>query len=58
MTTMYMVYTQDGKAVCGADTKDEAIKLAHQERPDETLIGVIRDGKREVGGFFIGRVPF
>ena len=55
---MYMVYTQDGTAVCGADTKDEAIKLARQERPGETLIGVIRDGKKEVGGFYIGLVPF
>ena len=55
---MYMVVDTDGKSVCGADTKEEAIRMALEERPNETLIGVVREGKKEVGGFFIGRVPF
>jgi len=53
---MYLVVDTDGKSVCGADTKEEAIRMAQEERPGEVLIGVVREGKKEVAGFMVGKL--
>ncbi len=55
---MYVIRDTNDVMVGAADTKEAAIELANEERPGETLVGVVVEGKKEISGFFVGKVPF
>jgi hypothetical protein len=56
MTTY--VIDREGVTVAVNEDKDEAIRLAREQYPNDVLTGTVYENGREVSGFLVGLVPF